>query len=59
MFYISKFSGQDGSPTLSSPVMFRLAEIYLNRAEAYAKKGDVASRCCRFKYVARKPTDCS
>jgi starch-binding outer membrane protein, SusD/RagB family len=43
MFYISKFSGQDGSPTLSSPVMFRLAEIYLNRAEAYAKKGDVAS----------------
>jgi len=41
MFYISKFSGQDGSPTLSSPVMFRLAEIYLNRAEAYAKKGDV------------------
>jgi hypothetical protein len=43
MFYISKFSGQDGSPTLSSPVMFRLAEIYLNRAEAYAKKVDVAS----------------
>ena len=43
MFYISKFSGQDGSPTLSSPVMFRLAEIYLNRAEAYAKKADVAS----------------
>ena len=36
MFYISKFSGQDWSPTLSSPVMFRLAEIYLNRAEAYA-----------------------
>ena len=43
MFFISKFSGQDGSPTLSSPVMFRLAEVYLNRAEAYAKKGDVAS----------------
>jgi hypothetical protein len=43
MFYISKFSGQDGSPTLSSPVMFRLAEIYLNRAEAYAKQADVAS----------------
>ena len=41
MFYISKFSGQDGSPTLSSPVMFRLAEIYLNRAEAYAKTADV------------------
>jgi hypothetical protein len=43
MFYISKFSGQDGSPTLSSPVMFRLAEIYLNRAEAYAKKADVTN----------------
>jgi hypothetical protein len=43
MFYISKFSGQNGSPTLSSPVMFRLAEIYLNRAEAYAKKADVAN----------------
>jgi len=43
MFYISKFSGQEGSPTLSSPVMFRLAEIYLNRAEAYAKKADVPS----------------
>ena len=43
MFYISKFSGQDGSPTLSSPVMFRLAEIILNRAEAYAKQGDVPS----------------
>ncbi len=43
MFYISKFSGQDGSPTLSSPVMFRLAEIYLNRAEAYAKKADVSN----------------
>jgi hypothetical protein len=43
MYYISKFSGQDGSPTLSSPVMFRLAEVYLNRAEAYAKNGDIGS----------------
>ena len=37
IYYISKFSFQDGSPTLSSPIMFRLAEMYLNRAEAYAK----------------------
>jgi hypothetical protein len=36
IYYISKFSGQDGSPTLSSPVMIRLAEMYLNRAEAFA-----------------------
>jgi hypothetical protein len=43
IYYISKFSGQDGSPTLSSPVMLRLAEVYLNRAEAYAKTGNVNS----------------
>jgi starch-binding outer membrane protein, SusD/RagB family len=43
LYYITKFSFQDGSPTLSSPVFIRLAEVYLNRAEAYAKKLDVAS----------------
>lgn len=41
MYYISKFSNQDGSPTLSSPVFIRLAEVYLNRAEAYAKQNDI------------------
>ncbi len=40
IYYISKFSFQDGSPTLSSPIMFRLAEMYLNRAEAKAKSGN-------------------
>ncbi len=40
IYYISKFSFQNGSPTLSSPIMFRLAEMYLNRAEAYAKAGN-------------------
>ena len=39
IYYITKFSFQDGSPTLSSPIMFRLAEMYLNRAEASAKLG--------------------
>ncbi len=39
-FYIKKFSGQGGDPNLSSPVMFRLAEMYLNRAEAFAKSGE-------------------
>src|SRR5262249_54379705 len=38
-WYITKFSFQSGSPTLSSPIMFRLAEVYLNRAEANAKLG--------------------
>jgi len=41
-YYISKFSFQGGSPTLSSPVMFRLAEMYLNRAEANVKLGKTA-----------------
>jgi hypothetical protein len=43
IYYISKFSGQGGSPTLSSPVMLRLAEVYLNRAEALAKTGNVSA----------------
>ncbi|MEO5648824.1 MAG: RagB/SusD family nutrient uptake outer membrane protein, partial [Ginsengibacter sp.] len=42
IYYITKFSNQGGSPTLSSPIMFRYAEMYLNRAEAYAKKNQVA-----------------
>ena len=37
IYYIKKFSYQDGNPNLSSPIMFRLAEMYLNRAEAKAK----------------------
>ncbi|RYE12076.1 MAG: RagB/SusD family nutrient uptake outer membrane protein, partial [Sphingobacteriales bacterium] len=40
VWYISKFSFQDGSPNLSSPIMFRLAEMYLNKAEAAAKQGN-------------------
>ncbi len=35
-YYITKFSFQGGSPTLSSPILFRLSEMYLNRAEAEA-----------------------
>ncbi|MCI2082975.1 MAG: RagB/SusD family nutrient uptake outer membrane protein [Bacteroidales bacterium] len=40
LYPCSKFSGQDGSKTSSSPVMFRLSEMYFNRAEAYAHEGD-------------------
>jgi tetratricopeptide (TPR) repeat protein len=39
IYYVKKFSGQDALSTLSSPVMLRLAEVYLNRAEAYANTG--------------------
>jgi hypothetical protein len=43
VYYISKFSFQDGLPNLSSPIMFRLSEMYLNRAEAEAKLGQTAA----------------
>ncbi|QNK61081.1 RagB/SusD family nutrient uptake outer membrane protein [Pedobacter sp. PAMC26386] len=41
-YYISKFSFQGGLPNLSSPILFRMAEMYLNRAEALAKTGNTA-----------------
>lgn len=37
MYYVTKFSYQDGDPMMNSPVMLRWAEVILNRAEAYAK----------------------
>lgn len=40
MFYITKCSLQDNDSHLHSPIISRLAEMYLNMAEAYAKKGD-------------------
>ena len=40
LYPCSKFSWQDGLKTLCSPVIFRLAEMYLNRAEAYAHKNE-------------------
>lgn len=39
-WYILKYSNQDNVPTLSSPVVLRLAEMYLIRAEANAKSGN-------------------
>lgn len=40
-YYINKFNWQEGVANLSSPVYLRLAEMYLNRAEANAKLGNV------------------
>lgn len=42
-FMMKKFTGQEGTPLLCSPVMLRYAEVVLNRAEAYAHKGDAAN----------------
>ncbi|PKV62913.1 RagB/SusD family nutrient uptake outer membrane protein [Pontibacter ramchanderi] len=39
-YFITKYSYQEGVVTLSSPVYLRLAEMYLNRAEAHAKLGN-------------------
>lgn len=41
-FYILKASLQQGIPHLYSPIILRLAEMYLNRAEANAKMGKTA-----------------
>ncbi|MDQ6469285.1 RagB/SusD family nutrient uptake outer membrane protein [Flavobacterium sp. LHD-80] len=43
MFYITKCSLQNNDSHLHSPTISRLAEMYLNMAEAYAKKGDYAN----------------
>ena len=40
MYYITKCSLQNNDSHLHSPTISRLAEMYLNMAEAYAKKGD-------------------
>ena len=40
-YYNTKFSGQDGQVTMSSPAMLRWGEVFLNRAEAYARLQNV------------------
>lgn len=35
-YFNTKFSGQDGQATFTSPVILRWGEVFLNRAEAYA-----------------------
>ncbi|MCF0041326.1 RagB/SusD family nutrient uptake outer membrane protein [Dyadobacter fanqingshengii] len=43
MYYINKYSMQEGVINLSSPVYLRLAEMHLIRAEANAKTGKTAA----------------
>ncbi|MBR4227740.1 MAG: RagB/SusD family nutrient uptake outer membrane protein [Bacteroidales bacterium] len=38
-YYNTKWSWQDNQCTMTSPVMLRWGEVFLNRAEAYARKG--------------------
>src|SRR5690606_37805614 len=40
-YFINKYNWQEGIANLSSPVYLRLAEMYLNRAEANAKLGNM------------------
>lgn len=39
IYYVNKYNFQEGDINLCSPVYLRLAEMYLNRAEAYAQLG--------------------
>jgi hypothetical protein len=40
VYFINKYNWQEGIANLASPVYLRLAEMYLNRAEANAKLGN-------------------
>lgn len=42
-YFVIKCSNQEDQPQLWSPVISRLAEMYLNRAEAYARQGNEAA----------------
>ena len=52
-FFVTKFGYQDGSATLSSPVVLRWAEVILNAAEAYARNGN-ATKALELVNVIRK-----
>lgn len=54
MFYITKCSLQDGESHLHSPIISRLAEMYLNLAECYAKKGDYGNALVNLNMVRER-----
>lgn len=43
LYYSNKYNGTGGENGLDDIVVFRTSEILLNRAEAYARKGDAGS----------------
>jgi len=53
-YFITKCSGQENKGHLWSPVVVRYAEMYLNKAEAYAKKGDVGNALFNTNEIRRR-----
>lgn len=53
-FYILKTSLQEDVPHLWSPVVSRLAEMYLNRAEAYAKLGNTGEALANINIIRER-----
>ncbi|GBU08383.1 membrane protein [Bacteroidales bacterium] len=54
MYYIMKCSMQENESHLHSPIISRLAELYLNQAEAYAKKGDYANAVSKLNIIRER-----
>lgn len=57
MFYVTKCSLQEGYPHLYSPTISRLAEMYLNIAEAYVKKGNYDLALPYLNHIRRRATN--
>ncbi len=53
-FFIMKCSLQEDTPQLWSPVVSRLAEMYLNKAEAYAKLGDTSNALANLNIIRNR-----
>ncbi|MCU4155437.1 RagB/SusD family nutrient uptake outer membrane protein [Carboxylicivirga sp. A043] len=53
-YFITKCSGQENKGHLWSPVVVRYAEMYLNKAEAFAKKGDLGSALTNVNEIRRR-----
>lgn len=54
MYYVNKYSLQEGQINLSSPVYLRLAEMYLIRAEAEAKLGNPQSAIADINIIRKR-----